>query len=243
MAATLEALLPFQGSSGATQLQQGLAEGHPLQLIGLQQRGQPTQQGALLHHQLVGEQPGQVQIPQIEAGILAAVDRLEPAGAEVFFLQGADGCPEQTVGLEGEVVEFALAQLHPYGGAVGGAMQVEPQQLGFGPLPQARLAGLFPLLGAAVPALALHLLAQVVLQLQRQAGLAATEPLGHPLQVVAAHGALGQLAQQGHQGRHRLLELVRASQVAALQHLLDLPVEPEGSLIQQGAIVAGPLGF
>ena len=87
-----------------------------------------------------------------------------------------------------------------------------------------------------MPALALDLLAQVIFELQGEAGLAAAEPFGHLLQVVAAHGALGQLAQQGHQPLNRLLELVGAGQILTLEHLLDLPVKPGGSRIEQGAI-------
>ena len=90
-----------------------------------------------------------------------------------------------------------------------------------------------------MPTLALHLLAQVVLQLQGEAGLTATEALGHLLQIAGAHGAGGQFAQQHHQFTHRLLELIGAAQIAAFQHLIDLPVEPERRLIEQGAVVAG----
>ena len=90
-----------------------------------------------------------------------------------------------------------------------------------------------------MPALPLHLLAQVVLQLQRQPRLATGEAFGDTLQVMAAHRRLGQLAQQFHQGRDRLLELIRAGEIAAGQHLLDLPVEPEGGGIEQTEVLAG----
>ena len=92
-----------------------------------------------------------------------------------------------------------------------------------------------------MPALALDLLTQVIFELEGQAGLAAAEPFGHLLQVVAAHGARGQLAQQGHQPLHRLLELVRTGQILILEHLLDLPVEPGGGRIEQGAVFARPV--
>ena len=60
---------------------------------------------------------------------------------------------------------------------------------------------------------------------------------------MGAHGGLGQFAQQPHQGRHRLLELVGLAEIALLQHLLDLPIQPEGGLIQQSAVIAGPVLF
>ena len=140
--------------------------------------------------------------------------------------------------LQGEVFEIALAQLPPNRRSVGGTVEIQPQQLGLGPLPQPRLPRLLPLLGAAVPALTLDLLAEVVLQLDRHAGLTTRQPLGHPLQVVAANGALGEFAQQGHQVGNGLLELVGLTQIPISQHLLDLPIQPKGGLIQEGAVVA-----
>lgn len=50
-------------------------------------------------------------------------------------------------------------------------MEVEPQDLRLGPLPQAHLSRLLPSDGATVPALALDLLAQVILQLNGEPGL------------------------------------------------------------------------
>ena len=63
-------------------------------------------------------------------------------------------------------------------------------------------------------ALAFDLLTQIVFQLDRQTGLTTAEALGHPLQVVAAHCALGQLAKQGNKGPHRQLELVGTGSVS-----------------------------
>ena len=141
---------------------------------------------------------------------------------------------------EGEIVQFPAPQLGADGAPVDWTVEIKAQQLRLRPLPQARLPRLLPLLGAAMPALALHLLAQVVLQLQGQPRLATGKPLGHLLQVVAAHGALGQLAQQRHQGGHRLLKLIHPGQIAAGQHLINLPIEPEGRLLQQRPVIAGP---
>jgi hypothetical protein len=45
------------------------------------------------------------------AGILAAVDRLQAAAAEVVLLEGADRRPELAVVGQGEVVQLPLAQL------------------------------------------------------------------------------------------------------------------------------------
>ena len=67
-----------------------------------------------------------------------------------------------------------------------------------------------------MPTLALHLLPKLVFELKRQASLATTEALCHPLEVVSAHGGLGQFAQQPHQGRDRLLELVGPAEIALL---------------------------
>ena len=77
---------------------------------------------------------------------------------------------------------------------------------------------------------------------KRQASLATTEALRHPLEVVGTHGGLGQLAQQFHQGRNRLLELVGPAEIALLQHLLDPLIQPEGGLIG-GRGTAGPVLF
>ena len=110
--------------------------------------------------------------------------------------------------LQGEIIEFSLPQLHPDRTAVVGAVQIHPQHLRFCPLPQPSLTRQLPLLGTSMPALAFDLLTQIVFQLDRQTGLTTAEALGHPLQIVAAHCALGQLAKQGNKGRHRKLELV-----------------------------------
>jgi hypothetical protein len=59
-----------------------------------------------------------------------------------------------------------------------------------------------------MPALAFDLLTQIVFQLDCQTSLTTAEALGHPLQIVTAHCALGQLAKQGYEGRHRKLELI-----------------------------------
>ena len=90
-----------------------------------------------------------------------------------------------------------------------------------------------------MPTLPLDLLAQVLLQLQRQSALAATEPFSNALEVVRAHRRLGQLAQQSHQGRDRLLELIRLGKVSISEGLFDLPVQPEGSLVKQGPVITG----
>ena len=92
-----------------------------------------------------------------------------------------------------------------------------------------------------MPALPLDLLPEVLFQPQGQTGLAAAEPFGHLLQVAAAHSAHRQLAQQGDDTADGLLELVRATQVEAREHLLDLPVEPQRGLVQQAPVLAGPM--
>ena len=79
------------------------------------------------------------------------------------------------------------------------AVQVQPQQIGFGPLPLADLTRLLMATGSAMPTLTLYLLAQVFLQLQSKASLTSAQPLSHPLEVMGAHGRLGQFPQQGHQ--------------------------------------------
>ena len=137
----------------------------------------------------------------------------------------------------GEVVEFAAPQLGANRTAVGRAMEIEAQDLGFSPLPQAGLTGLLPTARATMPALPFDLLAQVVLQLQSEPGLAAAEPFGYLLEVTGANGTGRQLAQEGHQLGHRLLELIGLAEVAAVQHLVDLPIEPKGRLIEQGAVI------
>ena len=92
-----------------------------------------------------------------------------------------------------------------------------------------------------MPALALDLLAQVLLQRTHQVGAALAEALGHLLDVAGAVGGLGQLAQQLHQGRHRLLKLISAAEITGGQNLLDLPVQPKGGPIQQGPILSRPV--
>ena len=87
----------------------------------------------------------------------------------------------------------------------------------------------------------LDLLTQVLLQLKRQTTLAAAEPFGDALEVMRAHRRLGQLAQQIHQGRDRLLELIGLGQVTFRQRLLDLPVQPERRLIEQGSVITGAM--
>ena len=60
---------------------------------------------------------------------------------------------------DGEIIELPAAQFRPDRPAVGGAMQIQAQQLRLGPFAQASLTGLLPALRAAMPALAFHLLA------------------------------------------------------------------------------------
>ena len=103
----------------------------------------------------------------------------------------------------GEILQFAFAQFLANRGPMPGAMQVQPQQIGLTALSLSGFAGLLVTAGAPMPTLALHLLAQVVLELKRQPSLPTTESLRHPLEVVGAHGGLGQFAQQPHQGRNR----------------------------------------
>ena len=141
----------------------------------------------------------------------------------------------------GEILQFAFAQFLANRGPMPGAMQIQPQQIGLTALPLSGFTGLLVTAGAPMPTLALHLLPQVILELKRQASLAATEALRHPLEVVGAHSGLGQFAQQPHQGSDRLLELVGPAEIALLQHLLDLPIQPEGGLIEQSAVIASPV--
>ena len=228
MPAALEAALTLQHRGSSPQLQQRLREGEPLHLGGLQERGETAEQGGILHHQPIGEKPGQFQLRQISPIIVTAVDGLNAPLAEVVLLKGADRSPEKAVVMQPEILQFPTAQFAANVTAQAGAVEVKAQHLRFSPLPQTRLAGLFPLQGSTMPALTLDLLAQVVLQLHRQPCLAAGEALGHLLQVMAAHRRRRQLAQQHHQGGDSLLKLVGAGEILAFEHLLDLPVEPEG---------------
>ena len=66
-------------------------------------------------------------------------------------------------------------------------MQIKPQQIGLTALPLTDVARLVMAAGATMPTLPLDLLAQVLLQLQRQSALAATEPFSNALEVVRAH--------------------------------------------------------
>jgi len=104
---------------------------------------------------------------------------------------------------------------------------------------QQAVQGLVELLGKLPQsALRSHYLQRVAERLSGgQARLATTEAFSHALQVVAAQGRLGQLAQQLHQPLHRLLKLIRSAEIAALQHLLDLPIEPEGGLLLQRQVI------
>ena len=122
-----------------------------------------------------------------------------------------------------------------------GTVQVKPQNGRFGPFLKADAARRLPAAGAPMPALALDLLAQVLLQRTHQVGAALAEALGHLLDVAGAVGGLGQLAQQLHQGRHRLLKLISAAEITGGQNLLDLPVQPKGGPIQQGPILSRPV--
>ena len=92
-----------------------------------------------------------------------------------------------------------------------------------------------------MPALTLHLLPEIFLQLQSKTPLSSAEALGHLLDVVGADSGLGKLAQQGDQRGHRTLELIRLAEIAPFQDLFDLPVKPEGRLIQQSAVITGPV--
>ena len=83
----------------------------------------------------------------------------------VPFLPGTSTVSEVLAVLEAGLTEMKFFPAE----AAGGAPYLKSVA---GPLPQARLAGLLPPLGAAVPALTLDLLAQVVLQLQSQARFA-----------------------------------------------------------------------
>ena len=65
MPAAFDTLLAFQRCRGTAQLKQGLAESHALQLIRLKQGRQPGEQGALLHHQLIAQQPRQIKIGEV----------------------------------------------------------------------------------------------------------------------------------------------------------------------------------
>ena len=90
-----------------------------------------------------------------------------------------------------------------------------------------------------MPTLPLNLLTQIFLQLQGKSPLASTEPFRRPLEVVGAHGGLGQLAQQTHQGGDGLLELISAAEIPFRQSLIDLPVQPQRCLIQQCPVLPG----
>ena len=56
---------------------------------------------------------------------------------------------------------------------------------------------------------------------------------------MGSHSRLRQLAEQSHQLADGLLELIGATQIALLQDLLDLPVQPQGGLIEQGSVITG----
>ena len=140
---------------------------------------------------------------------------------------------------DGEILQLPLTQLLADDGPVPGAVQIQAQEISFATLPLTGVTRLLMATGTSMPALALDLLTQILLQLQGQSALTAAQPFSHPLQIVGAHRRLRQFAQQIHQSCHRLLELIRLGQIALIQRLFDLPVQPERGLIEQGAIVAG----
>ena len=219
-------------------MHQRLMKRLPLQFTRLQQGHEPIQAVLLLflHGQPGGEQFGKGQIRQVVALLPTATDGLQARGPQMGFLQFRDHRPEASMGPHAEVFLLpapqVLADLPPQ----LGAMQIQQQDFRLGPFLDAPRGGGVPAAGAPVPTLAFHLLAQIVFQLQRQPRLPAGEAFRHLLQVAAAHGALGEFAQQRHQGRHRLLELIALGEIATGQHLLDLPIEPERSGLQQGTV-------
>ena len=145
--------------------------------------------------------------------------------------------------LDGEILQLPLTQLLTNHSPMARAVQVQPQKIGFGPLPLADLTGLLMAAGSTMPTLTLHLLTQVFLELQGKASLTSAQPLSHPLEVMRAHSRLRQFPQQRHQRTDRLLKLISTTQIAISQGLLDLPVEPERCLIQQRPVIASAVVF
>ena len=146
MAAALERPLAFERGGGAAQLQFRLAEREALHLGGFEQGREAAEQRAslALHQQPVGQQTGQIQIGQILTGIQTSVDPLETTQAEIVLLDLAEAGPELAVVLQGEILEIQAAQLGADQGAQPRTVQVEPQHLRLGSLPQPRLTGLLP---------------------------------------------------------------------------------------------------
>ena len=147
------------------------------------------------------------------------------------------------MGLQGEVFQFPLSELLSDGAAMARAVKIKTQNICFTTLPLAGLRRLFMTTGAPMPALALDLLTQILLELQSQPRLTSAETFSHALEIVGSDGALGQFAQQCHQLADRLLELIRAAQITFRQNLFDLPVKPQGRLIEQRPVITRAMGF
>ena len=165
--AALQAFLPLQQGSNAPQLLQRLRQGDTLQFTRLQQRRQAGHQRTALQQELIGEQAGQIDEIQTLAVVVASADRLQAPLTQVGLLQIRNGRPEMAVMGDGEILQFAFAQLLANRGPMPRAVQIQPQQIGLTALPLPGFTRLLVTAGAPMPTLALHLLAQVVLELKR----------------------------------------------------------------------------
>ena len=88
-----------------------------------------------------------------------------------------------------------------------------------------------------MPALSFDLLAKILLELKGESGLATAQSFGNTLQVMGANSGLRKFPQQGNEIRNGLLELIGTVEITTFQGLLDLPVQPERSLIEKSAVV------
>ena len=68
--------------------------------------------------------------------------------------------------LQGKVLQFTLTQLLTNLSAMARAVEIQPEEVGLATLALTGLPGLFMTTGASMPALALHLLTQILLKLQ-----------------------------------------------------------------------------
>ena len=124
--ATLQTFLTFKQGCGAPQLLKRIREGEFLELPWLQQGRQPRHQATVLQEQLIGEQGRKVEIGQLLTGIVPAADCFKPPDAQIGFLQFRDRGPEQTMGLQGEVLQVPLAELLTDRAAMARAVQKQP---------------------------------------------------------------------------------------------------------------------
>ena len=103
MPTTLQTFLTFENGSCAAQLLQRVTQGKSLKFTRFEQGGEPRHQRTVLKQKLISEQTGQIEVCQVLAAVLTATDGLQPAGADVCFLQIGESCPEQPVMLQREI--------------------------------------------------------------------------------------------------------------------------------------------